>query len=136
MTLARKPFFSSNAALSSINTGFADRAETAAPVSQMAEQANGGGDHTYLAESVHCGDYGTSHIDGETPGGIRQKREWAKKFAYRQPYEWNEGLGYYWTTIQYDKRNAMGYCFRFGDLGFILPLERLTRLSVRLVQDE
>jgi formylglycine-generating enzyme required for sulfatase activity len=119
-----------------INTGFADRAETAAPVSQMAEQANGGGDHTYLAESVHCGDYGTSHIDGETPGGIRQKREWAKKFAYRQPYEWNEGLGYYWTTIQYDKRNAMGYCFRFGDLGFILPLERLTRLSVRLVQDE
>ncbi|MBR6991415.1 MAG: formylglycine-generating enzyme family protein [Bacteroidales bacterium] len=119
-----------------INTGFADRAETAAPVSLMAEQANGGVDHTNPAEGVHYGDYGTSHIDGETPGGIRQKREWAKKFAYRQPYEWNEGLGYYWTTIQYDKRNAMGYCFRFGDLGFILPLERLTRLSVRLVQDE
>lgn len=63
------------------------------------------------------------------------QQEFARKASYRPSNE--EGaLGYYWTTIHYEKKYAMGYCFRYGSRGYILPLERLTRLSVRLVQDE
>lgn len=63
------------------------------------------------------------------------QREFAKKCAYRPSRE--EGaLGYYWTTIHYEEKYAMGFCFDYGSWGYILPLERLTRLSVRLVQDE
>jgi formylglycine-generating enzyme required for sulfatase activity len=61
---------------------------------------------------------------------------WELLKDYRPPVESDEGLGYYWTTIQYSKETAMGYCFSFGNLGYIMPLERLSRLSVRLVQDE
>lgn len=63
------------------------------------------------------------------------QREFIKKCNYRPSRE--EGaLGYYWTTIHYEKKYAMGFCFDYGSWGYILPLERLTRLSVRLVQDE
>ena len=60
---------------------------------------------------------------------------WEALKDYRPPVESNEGLGYYWTTIQYDKETALGYCFTSEKLGYIMPLERLTRMSVRLVQD-
>ena len=62
-------------------------------------------------------------------------REFDSKSSYRPSYE--EGaLGYYWTTVHYEKNYAMGFGFNFGSRGFLLPFERLTRLSVRLVQDE
>ena len=71
-------------------------------------------------------------------GGIMNDTQarWEALKDYRPPVECDEGLGYYWTTIQYSKETAMGYCFSFGNLGYIMPLERLSRLSVRLVQDE
>lgn len=71
-------------------------------------------------------------------GGIMNDTQarWEVLKNYRPPVESDEGLGYYWTTIQYSKETAMGYCFSFGNLGYIMPLERLSRLSVRLVQDE
>ena len=71
-------------------------------------------------------------------GGIMNDTQarWEALKDYRPPVESDEGLGYYWTTIQYSKETAMGYCFSFGNLGYIMPLERLSRLSVRLVQDE
>ena len=61
---------------------------------------------------------------------------WEALKNYRPPVESEEGLGYYWTTIHFNKETAMGYCFSFGRMGYIMPLERLSRLSVRLVQDE
>ena len=71
-------------------------------------------------------------------GGIMNDTQarWEALKDYRPPVENDEGLGYYWTTIQYSKETALGYCFSFGKLGYILPLERLTRMSVRLVQDK
>lgn len=62
-------------------------------------------------------------------------RESAMRAAYREP---NEGgaLGYYWTTIHHEKDYAMGFAFYYGSRGFVLPFERLTRMSVRLVQEE
>ena len=70
-------------------------------------------------------------------GGLMNDTQarWEALKNYRPPVESDKGLGYYWTTIQYSKETAMGYCFSFGQLGYIMPLERLSRLSVRLVQD-
>lgn len=47
----------------------------------------------------------------------------------------NDMIGYYWTSIHFDKTSAMAYCFksRFG--GFIRPLSRNTRAAVRLIKD-
>ena len=61
--------------------------------------------------------------------------DFAQKSNYAPPMEGNEQLGYYWTTIHNDKRTAMGMCFAVGRSAFLLPLERLTRCSVRLVLD-
>ena len=107
------------------------------------------GQHETMIPMFNCGlDYDLARIatasmmpeeaESAVGGGIMndtQARFEALK-DYRPPVESDEGLGYYWTTIQYSKETAMGYCFSFGNLGYIMPLERLTRLSVRLVQDE
>ena len=70
-------------------------------------------------------------------GGLMNDTQarWEALKNYRPPVESNEGMGYYWTTIHYNKETALGYCFTSERLGYILPLERLTRISVRLVQD-
>ena len=70
-------------------------------------------------------------------GGLMNDTQarWEALKNYRPPVESNEGMGYYWTTIHYNKETALGYCFTSERLGYILPLERLTRMSVRLVQD-
>lgn len=60
---------------------------------------------------------------------------WEALKNYRPPVESDEGLGYYWTTIHYNEETALGYCFTSEKRGYIIPLERLTRMSVRLVQD-
>ena len=75
--------------------------------------------------------------DGRGPGTITlAEREWARKITYAPPIEGDEQLGYYWTTIHYNKQGALGVCFALGRSAYIMPLERLTRCSVRLVQDE
>lgn len=61
--------------------------------------------------------------------------EFFMKRSYREPQEDDHQLGYYWTTIHHDERSAFGLTFAVGMHAHILPLERLTRCSVRLVQD-
>lgn len=70
-------------------------------------------------------------------GGLMNDTQarWEALKNYRPPVESDEGLGYYWTTIHYNEETALGYCFTSEKRGYIIPLERLTRMSVRLVQD-
>ena len=63
------------------------------------------------------------------------EQDFNMKRAYREPQQDNHQLGYYWTTIHHDERSAFGLTFAVGMHAHILPLERLTRCSVRLVQD-
>ena len=80
-------------------------------------------------------EYTQSEHSVESMAFSNSEREFAIKSSYRPSYE--EGaLGYYWTTVHYEKNYAIGFGFNFGSRGFLLPFERLTRLSVRLVQDE
>lgn len=62
-------------------------------------------------------------------------RDFNRKAAYHESPE-TGALGYYWTTVHYEKDYALGFGFIYGSPGYILPFERMTRLSVRLVQDE
>ena len=54
---------------------------------------------------------------------------------HRRNLEGPERIGYYWSTVHYDKRNAMAMAFAVGRSAAIIPVERLVRCSVRLVQD-
>lgn len=49
--------------------------------------------------------------------------------------EGDEQIGYYWSTIHYDKRNAMAMTFAIGRQAYMIPVERLVKCAVRLVQD-
>ena len=64
------------------------------------------------------------------------EQEFQMKRSYREPQQDEHQLGYYWTTVQHDERSAFALTFAVGVHAHILPLERLTRCSVRLVQDE
>lgn len=77
----------------------------------------------------------TTTID---PGFMHEKRYMEKVvYSYSRPneLEGDEHIGYYWSTVHYDKKNAMALTFAIGRHSVIQPLERLTRCSVRLVQD-
>ena len=87
-----------------------------------------------MAKTANCTtDFTSGH--GEDDVETNAEREFGLKTKYAPPLEGNDQLGYYWTTIHYDKRQAMGVCFALGRSAYIMPLERLTRCSVRLVQD-
>jgi ABC-type Na+ efflux pump permease subunit len=64
------------------------------------------------------------------------EQEFQMKRSYREPQQDEHQLGYYWTTVQHDERSAFALTFAVGVHAHILPLDRLTRCSVRLVQDE
>ncbi len=61
--------------------------------------------------------------------------DFISKANYAPPIEGKEQIGYYWTTIHEGKQHAMGMCFAIGRSAVLMPLERLVRCSVRLVQD-
>jgi hypothetical protein len=61
--------------------------------------------------------------------------EFQEKTQYREPEEDDHQLGYYWTSIHNDERTAFGLLFVLDMNAVIAPVERLTRCSVRLVQD-
>ena len=87
-----------------------------------------------MAKTSNCStDFLSAH--GEDDVGTIADKEFSRKASYAPPLEGNEQIGYYWTTIHYDKRNAMGVCFVTGRSSYIMALERLDRCSVRLVQD-
>ena len=87
-----------------------------------------------MSKTANCTtDFSAGH--GEDDIITNEDREFYTKSNYAPPMEGNEQLGYYWTTIHNDKRNAIGMCFAVGRSAFLMPLERLTRCSVRLVQD-
>ena len=65
------------------------------------------------------------------------EQEYGRKCKFRPAVEDDfQSLGYYWTTVHWTKSDALGFCFAFGNFGYIMPLERMTRLSVRLVRNE
>lgn len=87
-----------------------------------------------MAKTANCTtDFSNGH--GEDDVGTIAEKEFSLKASYAPPLEGDEQIGYYWTTIHYDKRNAMGVCFVTGRSSYIMALERLDRCSVRLVQD-
>ena len=63
------------------------------------------------------------------------QKEFIAKSHHRSPIETDYGIGYYWTTIHYDKHNAYSFAFAISRLTYLMPIQRLTRCSVRLVQD-
>ena len=87
-----------------------------------------------MAKVANCT---TDFTDGHGDDDIMTiaEMDFAIKSSNAPLIEGNEQIGYYWTTIHSDKRNAMGMCFAVGWSAYIMPLERLTRCSVRLVQD-
>ena len=87
-----------------------------------------------MAKVANCTtDFTNGHGDDDVATGA--ENDFATKSNYAPPMEGKEQVGYYWTTIHNDKRNAIGMCFAVGRSAFLMPLERLTRCSVRLVQD-
>ena len=87
-----------------------------------------------MAKVANCTtDFTNGH--GEDDVATVAENDFATKSNYAPPMEGKEQVGYYWTTIHNDKRNAIGMCFAVGRSAFLMPLERLTRCSVRLVQD-
>ena len=87
-----------------------------------------------MAKVANCT---TDFTDGHGDDDIMTiaEMDFAIKSSNAPLIEGDEQIGYYWTTIHSDKRNAMGMCFAVGWSAYIMPLERLTRCSVRLVQD-
>lgn len=87
-----------------------------------------------MAKVANCT---TDFTDGHGDDDIMTiaEMDFAIKSSNTPLIEGDEQIGYYWTTIHSDKRNAMGMCFAVGWSAYIMPLERLTRCSVRLVQD-
>ena len=87
-----------------------------------------------MAKTANCTtDFSSGH--GEDDVETTADREFSRKANYAPLLEGSDQLGYYWTTIHYDKRQAMGVCFALGRSAYIMPLERLARCAVRLVQD-
>lgn len=87
-----------------------------------------------MAKKANCTtDFSSGH--GEDDVVTIADNEFYTKANYAPPLEGDEQIGYYWTTIHNDKKTAMGVCFAIGRSGHIMPLERLTRCSVRLVKD-
>ena len=86
------------------------------------------------AKTANCTtDFSPGH--GEDDVSTIADKEFYTKSNYAPLQEGDEQIGYYWTTIHNDKNTAMGMCFAVGRSAFLMPLERLTRCSVRLVQD-
>ena len=87
-----------------------------------------------MAKTANCTtDFSNGH--GEDDVGTIAEKVYSLKANYAPPLESNEQFGYYWTTIHYDKRQAMSVCFVTGRNSYIMAIERLDRCSVRLVQD-
>lgn len=78
-------------------------------------------------------DFSSGHGEDDIP--TIAERDFTTKQNYAPLMEGEEQIGYYWTTIHNDKGTAMGMCFAIGRSAFLMPVERLTRCSVRLVQD-
>lgn len=73
-------------------------------------------------------------------GGVNNidevKLKYASGFRNNVSGYYNKHFGFYWTTIHYDRRNAMMLTFSIDGSAFLGPSERLTKGSVRLVKDE
>ena len=87
-----------------------------------------------MAKTANCT---TDFSEGHGPDDIATiaEREFDSKANHAPPIEGKEQIGYYWTTIHGGKRHAIGMCYAIGRSAYLMPLERLHRCSVRLVQD-
>lgn len=63
------------------------------------------------------------------------QKEYLLKAWYRPAMESSTHLGRYWTTIHYGDRQAMALSFSLESGFYVVPEERVNRMSVRLVQD-
>ena len=57
-------------------------------------------------------------------------------YLYVRCKKWQEWSDSYSGIFCFIGMFALGFCFAFGNFGYIMPLERMTRLSVRLVRNE